>query len=281
MARMDNRKDVGGIKSVAQIVRKTTTAFVTGHFLIGAAAAVEAGEERRVWRGLKSLERGVRAVDHGVLLFDLVIDGGLLLIVKCSASFLAHEDCDDCANHCDSSVGPPGKAKGPHRKTSRLEKTGERGSECPAKTGGRCHCAVESSRNLGRRGVVGQHEESGRECECLCADLPDKDEVDAGHTHGDRYESQVGRDNVQERVGEDGDAEESETSKVASEHWECEEHGDYLDESLGGENTTNGASWKVESAGEFEGQRRRCIGFWQAEQDWKKLLGGDGVAGIC
>jgi len=115
----------------------------------------------------------------------------------------------------------------------------------------------------------------------LCADLPDKDKVDAGHTHGDRYEGQVGRDNVQERVGEDGNAEESETSKVASEHWEREEHGDDLNESLGGENTTNGASREVESAGEFEGQRRRCIGFGQAEQDWKKLLGGDSVAGIC
>ena len=44
-------------------------------------------------------------------------------------------------------------------------------------------------------------------------------------------------------VGEDGEPEESETSKVAGEQWEGEEHGDHLDESLGGEDTTDGTSW--------------------------------------
>lgn len=75
------------------------------------------------------------------------------------------------------------------------------------------------------------------------ADFPDEDKVDAGHSHEARYEGQVGRDNVQEWVGEDGEPEESETSKVAGEQWEGEEHGDHLDESLGGEDTTDGTSW--------------------------------------
>ena len=112
-------------------------------------------------------------------------------------------------------------------------------------------------------------------------DLPDEDEVDTGHSHEARYKCQVGSDNVQEWVGEDGDPEESETSEVAGEEWEGEEHGDDLDESLCGENTTDGTSWEVKPASEFERKRWSCLRFWQAEKYWKKLFSGDGVAGVC
>lgn len=93
---------------------KVIIAFVIGRLLVGAGAAVEAGEKRRVRRRLESLERGVRAVDHGIFWVGLVVDWRFLLVVKRPASFFAHEDCDDCADHCDSGVGPPGKAKGSH-----------------------------------------------------------------------------------------------------------------------------------------------------------------------
>ena len=89
-----------------------------GRFLVGAAAAVEAGEERLIGRGLESLERGVRAVYHGVLLLRLVVDWHLLLVIERPASFFAHENCDHCTDRCHGGVGPPGKAEGSHRETS-------------------------------------------------------------------------------------------------------------------------------------------------------------------
>ena len=112
----------------------------------------------------------------------------------------------------------------------------------------------------------------------MCADLPDQNEVNAGHSQGSGHESKVGRHNVQEGVGEDSDAEERKTAEVAGEGREGEEHGDDLDQSLSGEDAANGACWQVESASELEGKRGSGVGFRQTEQDRKKLLSRNGVA---
>lgn len=94
-------------------------------------------------------------------------------------------------------------------------------------------------------------------------------------------QSEVRRDDVEEWVGQSGDAEEGEGSKVIGEFREGECHGDDLDQSLSGENATDGTSRQVESASKFEGKRGSRIGFGQAEQYRKKLFGGDGVAVAC